>query len=113
MVTDTIGPVLPMRLPVRHVLLVLAALSTPAAGQAADPKAEFLDALGRFSLALTGHYGDESGRMRAALESLERARNDWDQVIRRYETAMQADVAGAAPPLAARMHVALGAVYLD
>jgi tetratricopeptide (TPR) repeat protein len=97
----------------RLVVLVFAAVSTPAAGQTIESKAEFLDALGRFSLALHGSYGDEGGRIRAALDSLDRARRDWDSVVGRYETAMKADVASAAPPLAARMHLALGAVYLD
>ena len=97
----------------RPLVLVLAALSAPASGQTVDPKPGFLDALGRFSLALQGSYGDEGGRIRAALESLDRARQEWDRVVGRYETAMKSEVAGAAPPLAARMHLALGAVYLE
>jgi tetratricopeptide (TPR) repeat protein len=105
--------VLTLRRPLQQAVLVLAALSTPALGQATSPKAEFLDALGRFSLALQGSYGDEGARMRAALDALDRARAEWDQTIGRSESAMRADVAKAAPPLAARMHLALGAVYLD
>jgi tetratricopeptide (TPR) repeat protein len=111
-VADTIEPVLRLRRALRPVV-VLAAVSTAAAAQTTDPKPQFLDALGRFSLALQGSYGDEGGRIRPALESLDRARREWDSVVGRYETAMKADVAGAAPAAAARMHLALGAVYLD
>jgi tetratricopeptide (TPR) repeat protein len=104
-----------LRRALRHLVLVLvlAAVSATAAGQPADPKPEFLDALGRFSLAVQGSYGDEGARIGAALDSLDRARQAWDQVVARYETAMKTEVAGAAPSLAARMHLALGAVYLD
>jgi len=113
MAADTIERVLTVQPAVRYLLWILAALSTPAFAQATSPKAEFLDALGRFSLALQGSYGDEGGGIRAALDALDRARASWDQMVGRSETAMRAEVAGAAPPLAARMHLALGAVYVD
>jgi tetratricopeptide (TPR) repeat protein len=93
--------------------LILSFVAATAVAQGDDPKRDFLDALGRFSLALSGSYGDEGSRLPALLDALDRARGRWDNVIGGYETAMKADVAKAAPPLAARMHVALGAVYVD
>ena len=93
--------------------LLIAAASRPAAGQALDPKAEFLDALGRFSLALDGTYGDEGTQLTAALDAMSAALGRWDASIEVYERAMTRDVASADTPLAARMHLALGGVYLD
>src|SRR5262245_42701092 len=48
---------------------MLAALPAPRAlsGQAVDPRAAFLDALGQFSLALDGTFGDEGPHLSASL----------------------------------------------
>jgi len=83
------------------------------AGQARDPKADFLDALGQFSLALDGTYGDEGRQLTAALDTMTGALERWDTSIETYERAMAAEIGTADPPLAARMHLALGGVYLD
>ena len=96
-----------------RTLVAAVALSAPAFGQATDPRVAFTDALGQFSLALGGTYGDEGSRIRSSLDSLDRALEQWDAVIRAYEAGMAAEIGTAAPPLAARMHMALGAVYLD
>jgi tetratricopeptide (TPR) repeat protein len=94
-------------------MVALAAAAVPAAAQVADPKAEFIQALGQFSLALDGKYGDEGSSIRSSLASLERGLAQWDTVIRTYEAAMAAEIRSAGAPLASRMHLALGGVYLE
>src|SRR5688572_26023666 len=94
--------------------LLFALLAVPTlARQAADPKAGFVQALARFSLALDGAYGDEGSSIRSSLESMSQELRRWDAVIQSYEIAMARELGGADPPLAARMHLALGGVYLD
>jgi tetratricopeptide (TPR) repeat protein len=94
------------------VLLAVAAGPT-IAGQAGNPKQDFLDALGRFSLALDGTYGDEGNSIRSNLEALGQALARWDAAIRGSEAGMASELGAAEPTLAARMHVAMGAAYLD
>ena len=94
-------------------LCVAMALATAPEFAQPDPKVEFTDALGRFSLALDGEYGDEGTRIKSRLDAMSRALAQWDRTIRSYETGMAAEITGAAPPLAARMHLALGGAYLD
>jgi tetratricopeptide (TPR) repeat protein len=79
----------------------------------ADPRAPFLDALGEFSLALNGTYGDEGPRLSSALDRMAQALSQWDSTIEGYESAMAVEITGAQPALAARMRVELGIVYLD
>lgn len=94
-------------------LLLAIAAAGPAAGQIADPKAEFLDALGEFSLELEGAWGDEGGRLGATLERLEAGLDAWDASIRFYEADMARQLASAPHGEAATMHAAIGGVYLD
>ena len=89
------------------------AIAAPAFGQASDPRAAFTNALGQFSLALAGTYGDEGSRIRSGLDAMDRALEQWDAVIHTYEAGMAKEIEAVAPPLAARMRMALGAVYLD
>jgi tetratricopeptide (TPR) repeat protein len=92
----------------------LALVAIPAAaGQAADPKTDFVQALARFSLGLEGTYGDEGSRIRSSLDSMDQELERWDATIRTYEMAMASEVNGAEPQVAARLHAALGGVYLD
>lgn len=93
--------------------IVLLAVATPAARQAPDARGEFVQALARFSLALEGAYGDEGERILATLDAMERALARWDETIAGYEAAMAAERPAADARLAARMHLALGGVYLD
>jgi tetratricopeptide (TPR) repeat protein len=94
--------------------LLLALLAAPSAGgQIAGPKADFVQALAQFSLGLEGAYGDEGIRIRSSLNSMDLELERWDATIRTYETAMASEVSGAAPQVAARMHAALGGIYLD
>ena len=100
----------PLRLSAGVLVLLLAG---PAGGQTVEPKGAFVGALGRFSLALGGTYGDEGPTIQSSLDAMDGALAAWDAVIRTYEAAMAAEIGAADPPLAARMHMALGAVYLD
>ena len=59
------------------VLVALAPSSRPAA-QASDPRGDFLNALGQFSLALDGTYGDEGQRLSRALDAMAAALSQWD-----------------------------------
>ena len=83
------------------------------AGQSPEPKAAFLQAVGQFSLALDGAYGDEGARLRTSLDAMSRALDEWDGMLRKYEAAMAADLRTAEPALATKMHLALGGLYLD
>ena len=87
-------------------------LAGTAAAQPADPKSNFVQALGRFSIALDGAHGDEGPRIVASLDALDRAVSQWDDVLTEYELEM-AKRAPADPRSAASMHVALGGLYLD
>jgi tetratricopeptide (TPR) repeat protein len=44
---------------------------------------------------------------------MDHQRERWDATIRTYETAMASEISSAEPHIAARMHEALGVVYLD
>jgi len=94
---------------------MLAALLAPRAlsGQALDPRAAFLDALGQFSLALDGTFGDEGPRLSASLDAMADALSRWDAFIQSRERAMAAEIGSADATLASRMQLALGGLYLD
>jgi tetratricopeptide (TPR) repeat protein len=84
-----------------------------AQAQDTDPKAAFTGGLARFSLALDGAFGDEGPAIATSLAAMDRARQQWDAVIRTYEAGLAAEVRSAPPELAARMHLALAGAYLD
>lgn len=91
------------------VALSLAAASAHAQG---DPKSQFVDALGQFSLALDGGYGDEGPRLLTSLAALQQSVARWDDAVQAYEAEARRN-APSDPTLAALMHVALGGLYLD
>jgi tetratricopeptide (TPR) repeat protein len=91
----------------------LLAAAWPGHAQNTNPKAAFTNALAGFSLALDGTFGDEGPVATASLAAMDRARQQWDAVIRAYEMGLAAEVAKAPPELAARMHLALAGAYLD
>src|SRR2546422_10433805 len=95
-----------------HLLFALAAVPV-AVAQAPDPNADLVHALAQFSLGLWGAYGDEGPGIQSSLDSMERGLARWDATIRTYEEGMKAEIKAADPGLAARMHTALGGVYLD
>jgi tetratricopeptide (TPR) repeat protein len=101
----------------RHIpavgLLVLGAAAAAVTGQSAEPRTAFVEALGQFSLALEGGAGDEGVRVRSSLDTMSRALDTWDALLRKYEAAMAADLRTADPPLATKMHLALGGLYLE
>jgi tetratricopeptide (TPR) repeat protein len=82
-------------------------------GQGTDPKTDFLNALGAFSLALDGNYGDERRSISTSLDAMAEALARWDGLIQSRERAMAAEIGSADPKLAARMHLALGGLYLE
>jgi tetratricopeptide (TPR) repeat protein len=100
-----------MRMLVAAVLLALASRGTH--GQAADPRADFLNALGAFSLALDGTVGDEGRSIASSLDLMAEALSSWDNLIQSRERAMAAEIGKADQKLAARMHLALGGLYLE
>ena len=87
-------------------------LAGSAFAQSADPKTNFVQTLGQFSLALDAPYGDEGPRILAHLDTLARATAQWDDAIREYESEARKNPPSDAK-LAALMHVALGGLYLD
>src|SRR5215204_472728 len=94
-------------------LLTLIVGAATLTGQSPEPKAAFLQAVGQFSLALDGAYGDEGIRVRSSLDAMSRALSEWDAMLRKYEAAMTADIRTAEPGLALKMHLAIGGLYLD
>jgi tetratricopeptide (TPR) repeat protein len=94
-------------------LLTLIVSAATLTGQSPDPRAAFVQAVGQFSLALDGAYGDEGARVRSSLDAMSRALGEWDAMLRKYEAAMAADIRTAEPGLALKMHLALGGLYLD
>jgi tetratricopeptide (TPR) repeat protein len=79
------------------------ALPRASSAQAVDPKAAFVDSLGRFSTALD----------RASLDALTRSLAQWDAAVRSSEAQFAQSLPGSSTAVAARMHVALGATYLN
>lgn len=102
-----------MRHRTASTLLTLLLGAAALAGQSPEPKTAFVQAVGQFSLALDGAYGDEGARVRASLDAMGRALDQWDALVRKYEAAMAADIRTADRGLALKMHLALGGLYLD
>jgi tetratricopeptide (TPR) repeat protein len=84
-----------------------------AAAQAPDPKTAFIRALADFSLDLRGTFGDEGTRLAGDLQAMRTSLEQWDAGIAAFASSMAAERTSAAPALAARMHLAMGAIYLD
>ena len=103
-----------MRVILRTVptLAALAAAAAVLSGQG-QPKLDFVQAVGQFSLALEGAYGDEGARLRSSLEAMSRSLAGWDAGLKSVEAAMAADRRTAEPALALRMHLALAGLYFD
>ena len=81
--------------------------------QPQDPKTPFLQALGLFTAALEGSYGDEGRIVRSTLDAMDRALMYWDAALEQSTQDMTQGLRRADPHLVGRMHVALGAGYLD
>jgi len=100
------------RCPVRAAIAIGLFLSAPAAAQPGS-RAAFSEALRDFGLALRGEFGDEGPRLESSLGAMRRALEAWDSEIQDYEAASAAQRSGALPERNARLHAALGVVYLD
>ena len=98
---------------VAGLLSILLAVPVAAAAQVADPKGAFTEALGQFSLAIDGAYGDEGPRVLSTLDALDRGLAAWDATIRSFEAGLAAETKNADPKMAALAHMAIGGVYLD
>jgi len=95
------------------VVLLLASGHPALAQGAADPKTAFFQSLARFSVALDGQFGDEGRDVRAALDGMARGLDAWDSAIRTSESSFARSLPGSTADAASRMHIALGAAYLD
>jgi tetratricopeptide (TPR) repeat protein len=95
------------------LLLTLSIAPVPASAQMPDPKEEFVLALSRFSLDLSGSYGDEGPRIGADIEQLRQALSAWDREIGRLESTMRQQLPAATSGSAALMHTAFAGVLLD
>ena len=84
------------------VVLALAS-GRPAHGQIADPKTAFVERVARFGAAPD----------RASLDAMSRALEQWDTSLRSSEALFAANLPGSGSLAAARMHVAIGAAFLD
>jgi tetratricopeptide (TPR) repeat protein len=93
------------------VVLALAS-ARPAPGQV-DPKAAFFQSLARFSAALDGPLDDDGREVRDALDGMSRGLDQWDATLRSSEAIFAANLPGSPAAAAARMHIAIGAAFLD
>src|SRR5512138_1163929 len=98
-----------LRLPAVALAISLAAASMHAQ---ADPNSQFVGALGRFSLALDGRFGDEGPDILASLTELDQGVARWDEAIQSVELQAARNLP-ADPKLAALMHIALSGLYFD
>ncbi|HEY6508430.1 MAG TPA: tetratricopeptide repeat protein, partial [Vicinamibacterales bacterium] len=96
---------LAIRTPIAVLTLCLAA--QVASAQAPDPKRQFTEALGRFSAALDGRYGDDGARLTAGVAAMEDALARWDAAIRQVETSVTAEIAKSSATAAVRLRIAL------
>jgi tetratricopeptide (TPR) repeat protein len=93
--------------------VLLLAWGCRAFGQVGDPKAAFFQSLARFSVALDGQIGDEGRAVRAALDDMARGLDEWDATVQASESSFAAALPGSDAATAARLHIAVGAAFLD
>lgn len=103
----------PLAIRVVITVLVLCLATGNASAQAPDPKRAFTEALGRFSAALDGRYGDDGTRLAASLSAMEGALARWDAAIRQVEASMAAEIQKAAAPDAVRIRVAMALTFAE
>jgi tetratricopeptide (TPR) repeat protein len=73
----------------------------------------FVEGLVTFATALSGTYGDEGLRARAALDTMARALAEWDSSLRDNEATVASRLPTASPQRALEMHTTMGALYLE
>jgi tetratricopeptide (TPR) repeat protein len=92
-------------------IITTALLATPR--PAAAQKATFVDGLVSLTTALSGRYGDEGPQARAALDTMSRALNEWDDSLRDSEETVAARLPTATSAKALSMHTEMGALLLE
>ncbi len=80
---------------------------------AAQAKDAFVQALVDLVETADGRGGDDGPRLAVIVEQLAGALQAWDARVRGVEAGLQSEVAGAPPPVAARMRATLGLAYLE
>ncbi len=102
------------RAPVLALALVLPLAATRAFGQPPlETKQPFVAGLIELLGAVSGTYGDEGPRLSASVDRMAAGLQQWDAAVRGYAATMQSRTTGAAAPVAAGLHVAVGAVMLE
>jgi tetratricopeptide (TPR) repeat protein len=81
-----------------------------ARGQGKDA---FVEGLADFVNAANGMKGDEGPAIMSAIESMAAGLTQWNGAVGKVEAGLAAEITSAPPPVAARMHATLGAVYLE
>jgi tetratricopeptide (TPR) repeat protein len=89
------------------ILLVVVPLTASA------QKETFVEALVAMTEALSGDYGDEGARVRAALDTMARSLTEWDRSLREYEQNLASRLPTATSQNALEMHTAMGGLYLE
>jgi len=101
------------RLSVCLFVLISASRASASAQSIAEAKQPFVEGLIQVLTGINGAFGDERAAVTAGLARAEGGLRMWDDAIAGYKAAVTEQLRGAAPQVAARLHVALGAVYLD
>ena len=87
--------------------IVLACLAAfPALAQPGDPKRAFTEALGRFSLALSGRFADDGSRITSSLDAMDEALARWDDAVRRARASAAATLEKSSGAASTRVRVA-------
>src|SRR5688500_3323532 len=89
------------------IAIALAGLATFSTfAQPTDPKRAFTEALGRFSVALSGRFADDGSRITSSLVAMDEALARWDDAMRRSRAAADALIEKSSGAAAARVRVA-------
>jgi tetratricopeptide (TPR) repeat protein len=79
----------------------------------AQAKDAFVNGLTQLINATNGTFGDEGPLLLAAVDAMSRGLAEWDARVAGVESGLRAEIANAAPPVAAQMRATLGTVYLE
>jgi tetratricopeptide (TPR) repeat protein len=94
------------------VISLAAAVVWPNSARA-QAKDAFVNGLTQLINVADGTFGDEGPALASAIDAMSRGLAEWDARIAGVESGFRRDVAGVAPPAAARMLATLGTVYLE
>ena len=94
--------------------VVLACLaSLPALAQPGDPKRAFTDALGRFSVALSGRFADDGTRITTSLTAMDVALARWDDTVRRARASAASTLEKSFGAAATRVRIATALILAE